>query len=80
MRTFAKTTPQSTTRQMSQQLDLELLSREDRVILALQAIKLDKSISRRRAASLYNVHESTLRNRHTGTTLRRNIQPNSSKL
>jgi hypothetical protein len=62
MRTFAKTTPQSTTHQMSQQLDLELLSREDRVILALQAIKLDKSISRRRAASLYNVYESTLCN------------------
>jgi hypothetical protein len=62
MRTFAKTTPPSTTRHMSQQLDLESLSREDRVILALQAIKSDKSISRRRAASLYNVHESTLRN------------------
>jgi hypothetical protein len=80
MRTFAKTTPPSTTRHMSQQLDLESLSREDRVILALQAIKSDKSISQRRAASLYNVHESTLRNQHTRTTSRRNIQPNSSKL
>jgi hypothetical protein len=62
MRTFAKTTPQSTTCQMSQQLDLESLSRKDRVILALQAIKSDKSISQQRAANLYNVHESTLYN------------------
>jgi DNA-binding Lrp family transcriptional regulator len=80
MRTFAKTTPQSTTPYMSQQPDIESLSREDRLILALQALKSDASISQRRAADIYNVHESTLRNRRAGIASRRDIQPNRSRL
>jgi hypothetical protein len=40
---------------MPQQPDLESLSREDRVILALQAIKSDAPLSQRRAAAIYNV-------------------------
>ncbi|KAF1354353.1 hypothetical protein EJ07DRAFT_133183 [Lizonia empirigonia] len=45
---------------MSQQPDLELLPREDRVILAIQAIKSDASLSQQRAAAIYNVSRSTL--------------------
>jgi hypothetical protein len=65
---------------MSQPPDLELLSTEDRVIQAIQAIKSDALLTRRRAAHLYNVHESTLRNRRAGKASRRDIQPNRSKL
>jgi hypothetical protein len=65
---------------MSQQLDLELLSCEDRIILAIQAIKSDASISQRRAATTYNVPEKTLRSRRAGTLSRRDIHPNSAKL
>jgi hypothetical protein len=80
MRTFAKTTPQSTTPYMSQQPDIESLSREDRLVLALQALESDASLSQRRAADIYNVHESTLRNRRARTASRRDIQPNRSRL
>jgi hypothetical protein len=80
MRTFAKTTPQSTTPYMSQQPDIKSLSREDRLILTLQALKSDASISQRRAADIYNVHESTLRNRRARIASRRDIQPNRSRL
>ena len=48
---------------MSQQPDLELLPREDRVIQAIQAIKSNASLSQRRAATIYNVPKSTLRTR-----------------
>jgi hypothetical protein len=40
---------------MSQPLDLELLSRQDRVILAIQAIESNALLSQQRAAALYNV-------------------------
>ena len=65
---------------MSQQPDLELLSREDRVILAIQFIKSNPTISQRRAAAIYNVPESTLRTRRAKTTSRRDSHPNSSRL
>ncbi|RII21692.1 hypothetical protein CUC08_Gglean000858 [Alternaria sp. MG1] len=65
---------------MSQHPDLELLPREDRIILAIQAIKSDASLSQRRAAIIYNVSESTLRTRCAKTTSRRDSRPNSSKL
>jgi NAD-dependent DNA ligase len=65
---------------MSQQPDLELLPREDRIILAIQAIQSDASLSQRRAAVIYNVSESTLRTRRAKTTSRRDSHPNSSKL
>jgi hypothetical protein len=65
---------------MSQQPDLELLPREDRIILAIQAIKSDALLSQRRAAIIYNVSESTLRTRRAKTTSRRDSHPNSSKL
>jgi hypothetical protein len=65
---------------MSQQPDIESLSREDRLVLALQALKSDASLSQRRAADIYNVHKSTLRNRRARTASRRDIQPNRSRL
>jgi hypothetical protein len=45
---------------MSQQPDLELLPREDRIILAIQAMKLDASLSQQRAAAIYNIPQRTL--------------------
>ena len=65
---------------MSQQPDLESLPYEDRIILAVQAIKHDASISQRRAAAIYNVSESTLRTRRAGTASRRDTYANSSRL
>ncbi len=46
---------------MSQQPDFELLSREERTLLAIQALKSNPSLSQKRAASIYNVPRSTLR-------------------
>jgi hypothetical protein len=40
---------------MSQQPDLELLPREDRIILAIEAIESNVLLSQRRAAAIYNV-------------------------
>jgi hypothetical protein len=65
---------------MSQQPDLELLPREDRIILAIQAMKSDVSMSQRRAAAVYNVPESTLRTRRAKTTSQHNSHPNPSRL
>jgi hypothetical protein len=45
---------------MQQQPDLELLSCADRVILAMQLLKSDATISQQHAAALYNVPLSTL--------------------
>jgi hypothetical protein len=65
---------------MSQQPDLELLSRQDRLILAIQAMKSNASLSQRRAAALYNVPQSTISDRRAKTTSRRDSHPNSSRL
>ena len=65
---------------MSQLPDLESLSRADRLILAIQAMKSDTSLSQRRAAAIYNVPQSTLSTRRAKTPARRDIHPNSSKL
>jgi hypothetical protein len=65
---------------MSQQPDLELLPREDRIILAIQAMKSNPTISQRRAAAIYDVAESTLRTRRAKTTSQRDSHPNLSRL
>jgi hypothetical protein len=65
---------------MSQPLDLESLSRQDRVILAIQAIKSDASLSQRRAAALYDVPQSTLSTRRAKTTARQDTHHGRSKL
>jgi predicted RNA polymerase sigma factor len=48
---------------MPQQPDIELLPREKRITLAIQAIKSNAKLSQRRAADAYNVPETTLRSR-----------------
>jgi hypothetical protein len=65
---------------MPQQHHLELLSCEDRIILAIKAIQSDATMSQRRAAATYNVPQSTLNARCTSQSSRRDIQPNQSKL
>jgi hypothetical protein len=65
---------------MPQQHDLELLSKEDRVILAIEARNSNRSLTLQRAALLYNVHESTLRHQYTGRTSRRDTHHSQSKL
>lgn len=65
---------------MSQQPNLELLSREDRIVLAIQAIRLDASLSQRRAAAIYNVPQSTISDRRARTAARRDCHANSSRL
>ncbi|KAF2272002.1 uncharacterized protein EI97DRAFT_485563, partial [Westerdykella ornata] len=51
---------------MSQPRNVELLSCEERIIMAIQAIKRDPNLSQRCAASIYNVSECTLRARRAG--------------
>jgi hypothetical protein len=65
---------------MSQQPNLKLLPHKDRIILTIQAIQSNASLSQRRAAVIYNVSKSTLRTQRAKTTSRRNSHPNSSKL
>jgi hypothetical protein len=60
--------------------NLELLSCEDRILFALQAIKCDASLSIRRAAAIYNVPRSTLGDQRTGMTAQRDLHPSRSNL
>jgi DNA-binding transcriptional regulator YiaG len=46
---------------MLQQIDLKLLPREERIDLAIKAMKSNANLSQRRAAAVYEVPESTLR-------------------
>jgi hypothetical protein len=45
---------------MLQQPDLELLSRAERITLAIQAIESNALLSQQRAAAVYNVPKTTL--------------------
>jgi DNA-binding transcriptional regulator YiaG len=65
---------------MSQHPDLKLLPREDRIILAIQAIRSNALLSQQRAAIIYNMSKSTLRTQRAKTTLQRNSYPNLLKL
>ena len=56
------------------------ISKEAKVILALEAIRNDEKLSLRAAAKLYNVPESTLRSRRAGIHARRDTTPNSRTL
>lgn len=49
---------------------MESLPSENRVLLAIQAIEINKNLSHRRAAKIYNVSESILRNRMNNMTLK----------
>ena len=65
---------------MDQPLDLESLSKEDRIKLALQAIKKPQELSVRRAAIVHNVPRATLQRRRAGTQSTRDTHPKSSNL
>ena len=49
------------------------------ILLAIQAVTQDKTLSRRKAAAIYNVPESSLRDRMKGRTSRRDCHPNLRK-
>ena len=62
---------------------MEIYTTEARIILAIEAIRTSKNLSRRAAAKLYNVPESTLRlrmNGHLPLSDRRPATYNLSKL
>ena len=59
---------------------MESNSQESRVILALQALKNDPRLTTRRAAKIYCVPRTTLRDRYSGRQSRRDIQPKTQKL
>ena len=65
---------------MSQHHNLELLSYDERIILAIKAIERDPKLSDRRAATMFEVKRRTLRDRRDGKLSRRDIHPNSSNL
>lgn len=47
---------------------MSVQTKEGRIILAIEAIRTSKNLSRRRAAKMYNVPESSLRDRMNGVT------------
>ncbi|RAQ98564.1 putative transposase [Stemphylium lycopersici] len=58
----------------------QILSNEADIQLAILSIKSSQIKKNRRAASIYQVPESTLRDRRAGKPARRDCQPNSKKL
>ena len=65
---------------MLQQIDLELLPREERIELAIKAIKSNANLSQQRAAAVYNVPKSTLQRQRAKPASQRVIYSNCSKL
>ena len=59
---------------------MSLLPYEARVVLALEAIKINEDLSIRAAAKIYNVSRTTLTQRRAGRTTRRDTVPNLKKL
>ena len=55
-------------------------SQEDRILLAIQAIKQGYIQNVKSAAETYDIPRTTLRRRIQGTTSRRDSTPNSRKL
>jgi hypothetical protein len=48
---------------------MEVYTQEARIILAIEAIRISKKLSRRQAAKIYNIPRSTLTDRINGHTL-----------
>ena len=65
---------------MSQPSNLELLSKQERIKLALQAIRGPQNLSMQRASITYRVPRTTLRRKHNQKTLLRDTHPKSSNL
>jgi hypothetical protein len=59
---------------------MALPSNEVRIILALEALKNDDTLSLRAIAKIYNVSATTLMRRRTGRPARRDTTPNSRRL
>jgi hypothetical protein len=57
-----------------------LTARESRLLLALQAIKQDATLSEQAVATAYRISRSTLYTRRTRTPFQRNCTPNLIKL
>ena len=55
-------------------------SNESQINLAIQAIQKDPKVSVRRATSIFNVAESTLRYRMNGRRARRDLRANNTRL
>ena len=55
-------------------------NKESTIQLAIQAIQKDPKLSRRRASRLYNIPESTLRDRMSGRTAQQDTHPNNKRL
>ena len=55
-------------------------SNESQINLAVQAIQKDPTLAIRRAASIFNIAESTLRHRMSGRRARKDILSNSRRL
>ena len=65
---------------MLQQINLKLLPREERINLAIKALKSNANLSQRRAAAVYKVPESTLQRQRAKPASQRVIHPNAYKL
>ena len=65
---------------MSQPPDLELLPKEERIKLALQATKKPQELSVRRAAIVYKVSRRSIDRRRAGTQSTRDTHPKSANL
>src|SRR6195952_5073768 len=55
-------------------------TKEARIILAIEAIRTSKKLSRRASAKIYNVPETTVRHRTDGMTPRADQRPPLQKL
>ncbi|KAF1922400.1 uncharacterized protein M421DRAFT_44060 [Didymella exigua CBS 183.55] len=65
---------------MPQRNNVKKPSNETHIQLALQAIQQDATLSVRRAAAIYQVSQSTLGTRLTGTSSRRDCKPNMIRM
>ncbi len=59
---------------------MEIYTQEARILLAIEAIRSSKKISRRSAAKIYQVPYATLSERIAGITPRNETRPNCLKL
>ena len=62
------------------QFIMSVIDQEAGIILAIEAIRSSKNISRRRAAAIYEIPKATLRKRINGRSPRSEHKPNYSKL
>ena len=64
----------------TRQLNMSSFSQERRIILAIQAIQNNQNLSRRQAAKIYEVPETTLRDRMSGRTSKNDSRNGRQKL